>query len=83
VIRPVAVFVSTWNSQISTNEKLFISFVGPRGVVPTSVATYFAIKLDSMGIPGGQTLVGLAFFTVIITIFMSGSLSKKWQRCWR
>lgn len=77
LIRPVAVFVSMWNSQISRNEKLFISFVGPRGVVPTSVATYFAIKLDSMGIPGGQTLVGLVFLTVIITVFMSGSLSKK------
>jgi NhaP-type Na+/H+ or K+/H+ antiporter len=77
VIRPVAVFVSTWNSQISRNEKFFISFVGPRGVVPTSVVTYFAIKLDSMGIPGGQTLVGLVFLTVIITVFMSGSLSKK------
>ncbi|AKB27917.1 Trk system potassium uptake protein TrkA [Methanosarcina siciliae C2J] len=77
VIRPFAVFVSMWNSQIGTNEKLFISFVGPRGVVPTAVATYFAIKLDSMGIPGGQTLVGLVFLTVIITVFMSGSLSKK------
>ncbi|AKB25700.1 Trk system potassium uptake protein TrkA [Methanosarcina sp. MTP4] len=77
LIRPVAVFVSMWNSRIGTNEKLFISFVGPRGVVPTSVATYFAIKLDSMGIPGGQTLVGLVFLTVIITVFMSGSLSKK------
>lgn len=77
LIRPVAVFVSMWNSQIGTNEKLFISFVGPRGVVPTSVATYFAIKLDSMGIPGGQALVGLVFLTVIITVFMSGSLSKK------
>jgi NhaP-type Na+/H+ or K+/H+ antiporter len=77
VIRPFAVFISMWNSQISTNEKLFISFVGPRGVVPTSIATYFALKLDSMGIPGGQTLVGLVFLTVIITVFMTGSLSKK------
>lgn len=77
VIRPFAVFISMWNSQIRTNEKLFVSFVGPRGVVPTSIATYFAIKLDSMGIPGGQTLVGLVFLTVIITVFMSGSLTKK------
>ena len=77
VIRPMAVFISMWNSQVRTNEKLFLSFIGPRGVVPTSVATYFAIKLDSMGILGGQSLVGLVFLTVIITVFLSGSLSKK------
>ncbi|AKB77682.1 Trk system potassium uptake protein TrkA [Methanosarcina horonobensis HB-1 = JCM 15518] len=76
-IRPMAVFVSMWNSRLKTNEKLFLSFIGPRGVVPTSIATYFAIKLDSMGIPGGQALVGLVFLTVIITVFLSGSLSKK------
>lgn len=80
IIRPMAVFVSMWDSRIETNEKLFLSFIGPRGVVPTSVATYFAIKLDSMGIQGGQTLVGLVFLTVIITVFLSGSLSKKMAR---
>ena len=46
-------------------------------MVPTSIATYFAIKLDEMGIPGGQTIVGLVFLTVIITVFLTGSMSKK------
>lgn len=77
LIRPLAVFISTWNSKLRQNEKLFISFVGPRGVVPTSIATYFAIKLDAMGISGGDTLVGLVFLTVIITVLLSGSLSRK------
>ncbi|MCQ1535608.1 sodium:proton antiporter [Methanosarcina sp. KYL-1] len=77
LVRPIAVFVSMWNSKLRTNEKLFISFVGPRGVVPTSVATYFAIKLDAMGIYGGQTLVGLVFLTVIITVLLTGGLSKR------
>ncbi len=77
LVRPVSVFASTWNSKIRTNEKLFISFVGPRGVVPVSIATYFAIKLDEMGIQGGQTIVGLVFLTVIITVLLTGSMSKK------
>lgn len=76
-VRPVAVFISMRSSKISTKEKMFISFVGPRGVVPTSIATYFAIKLDEMGIAGGQTIVGLVFLTVIITVFLTGSMSKK------
>ena len=77
LVRPVSVFISMWSSKIRNNEKLFISFVGPRGVVPVSIATYFAIKLDEMGIPGGQTIVGLVFLTVIITVFLTGSMSKR------
>lgn len=77
LIRPLSVFASMRNSKFHTNEKLFISFVGPRGVVPTSIATYFAIRLDEMGIPGGQTIVGLVFLTVIITVFLTGSMSKR------
>ncbi|HJH28543.1 MAG TPA: sodium:proton antiporter [Methanosarcinaceae archaeon] len=76
LVRPIAVFVSTHGAKISTDEKLFISFIGPRGVVPASIATYFALKLDLLGIDGGQTLVGLVFLTVIITIVMTGTLSK-------
>ncbi|MGP8322894.1 MAG: cation:proton antiporter domain-containing protein [Methanosarcinaceae archaeon] len=76
LVRPIAVFVSTMSARISTYEKLFISFIGPRGVVPASIATYFALKLDLMGIDGGQTLVGLVFLTVIITVVLTGTLSK-------
>ncbi|ABE52281.1 cation:proton antiporter [Methanococcoides burtonii] len=75
-VRPLSVFVSTARTNFRTKEKLFISFVGPRGVVPASIATYFAIKMNSLNIEGGQELVGLVFLTVIITVLMTGSLSK-------
>ncbi|WP_406657103.1 cation:proton antiporter [Methanolobus sp. ZRKC2] len=76
LVRPIAVFASTAGSSLRKNEKAFISFIGPRGVVPASIATYFAIKLDGLNIAGGQTLVGLVFLTVIITVVMTGTLSK-------
>jgi len=76
LIRPLAVFISTAGARFNINEKLFISFIGPRGVVPASIATYFAIKLDGLNIVGGQTLVGLVFLTVIITVLMTGGLSR-------
>jgi NhaP-type Na+/H+ or K+/H+ antiporter/Trk K+ transport system NAD-binding subunit len=75
-IRPVMVFVSTALSSFNTREKLFISFVGPRGVVPASIATYFAVKLNALGLGGGDALVGLIFITIIVTVLMTGSLTK-------
>ncbi|WP_340820481.1 cation:proton antiporter [Methanolobus sp. WCC4] len=77
LVRPLAVFGSTTRSHLRTKEKLFISFIGPRGVVPASIATYFAIKLDAFNIYGGQMLVGLVFLTVIITVITTGTLARR------
>jgi len=76
VVRPISVFISTIGTRFTTKEKLFISFIGPRGVVPASIATYFAIRLNWLGMDGGQELVGLIFLTVIITVVVTGTLSK-------
>ncbi len=48
VIRPLLVFVSTVGDKFTTNEKLFVSFVGPRGIIPASVATLFAVELNNV-----------------------------------
>jgi NhaP-type Na+/H+ or K+/H+ antiporter len=47
VVRPLLVFVSTAGDQFSTRERLFMSAVGPRGIIPASVATLFALELRS------------------------------------
>jgi NhaP-type Na+/H+ or K+/H+ antiporter len=45
VIRPLLVFVSTVGDRFTLNERLFVSTVGPRGIIPASVATLFAVDL--------------------------------------
>ncbi len=44
VLRPLLVAISTVGDRLTTSEKLFISFVGPRGIIPASVATLFALE---------------------------------------
>jgi NhaP-type Na+/H+ or K+/H+ antiporter len=73
VIRPVAVFASTRTSDLKSGEKLFISAMGPRGVVPASMAVYFAIRLQALGFDSESTsLLGLIFITIIITVLAIG-----------
>jgi len=73
IIRPVAVFVSTRTSDLHRGEKLFISAMGPRGVVPASMAVYFAIRLSALGFESESTsLLGLMFITIIITVLATG-----------
>jgi NhaP-type Na+/H+ or K+/H+ antiporter len=73
IIRPVAVFASTRTSDLKRGEKLFISAMGPRGVVPASMAIYFAIRLSALGFDSEATsLLGLMFITIIITVLATG-----------
>jgi len=45
IIRPLGVFASSINSGLKINEKLFISWVGPRGIVAAGIASLFGSKL--------------------------------------
>ncbi|MCL7412813.1 MAG: cation:proton antiporter [ANME-2 cluster archaeon] len=84
VIRPVAVFVSTAGSNISFREKSFISIISPRGIVPASMVTYFAIRMQNLNATTGNDemdmLVGLVFLTVIFSVIWPGMFAGKIAR---
>jgi len=73
VVRPARVFLSTWGSELRTNEKWFVSFLGPRGIVAASVATFFALELSDAGYVEGRLLVSLVFAVVLATVLIEGS----------
>ena len=54
VLRPIGVFLSTRNSSLKLNEKLFISWVGPRGIVAAGIASLFGIRLVANGVAGAE-----------------------------
>ena len=81
VVRPIRVFLSTIGSELRSNEKWFISFLGPRGIVAASVATFFSLELIEHGTEGGnqtlvndaQMLVSLVFAVILGTVLIEGS----------
>jgi NhaP-type Na+/H+ or K+/H+ antiporter len=70
--RPLAVLLCTVGSGLSWREKLFISWICPRGVVAASVAGLFGILLAKAGILGGERLQALVFITVAATVTLQG-----------
>ena len=75
-VRPIRVFVSTFGSELKTNEKLFISFLGPRGIVAASVATFFSIELIDKGYAqDGKVLVSLVFAVILGTVLIEGTFA--------
>ena len=77
VIRPLLVYLSTVGGQLTLNERLFVGFVGPRGIIPASVATLFAIELQASGQQGAATLlVGTVFLVILTTVVLQGGFAR-------
>ncbi|MDS0475899.1 cation:proton antiporter [Natrinema sp. 1APR25-10V2] len=81
VLRPLVVFVSTRGGRFTLRETLFMSFVGPRGIIPASVATLFAIRLQTDTAPtnpaGADLLVGTVFLVILVTVVFEGGFARQ------
>jgi NhaP-type Na+/H+ or K+/H+ antiporter len=72
VVRPINILLCTWNSDLNWRQKLFLSWVAPRGIVAASIASLFAISLTQRGINGGDAIKALVFLTIIMTVVCQG-----------
>ncbi|MDP8171673.1 sodium:proton antiporter [Pasteurella skyensis] len=72
VARPLAIWASSIGSKLTLNEKLMISWVGPRGIVAAAISSLFAIRLQDLNIQGVELLVPLVFTIIIGTVFIQG-----------
>jgi Trk K+ transport system NAD-binding subunit len=81
VVRPINIVLCTWNSDLNWRQKLFLSWVAPRGIVSASVASLFAILLTQRGVNGGEAIKALVFLTIIMTVVCQG-LTAGWVANW-
>lgn len=83
VVRPLGVLISTAFEKISWRERTFIALLGPRGIVAASAATFFALELEAFGLPGSNTIRGMVFMTVLMTVIIQASGARymaKWLK---
>lgn len=83
VARPLAVFACTAGGGFSLRQKLFLSWISPRGVVAASVAGFFGIVLSEKGVPGGHSLEALVFVTVALTVAFQSLTARRMARVLR
>lgn len=78
IIRPVNVMVSGINSQLSFKEKLFVSWVAPRGIVAAAVASLFADTLKGNPEFANQAgyIESLTFLIIGGTVFFQGATAR-------
>lgn len=76
ILRPLSIFLSTRKSELATNEKLFISWVGPRGIVAAGIASLFGIKLTKLGVEGAEYITPLVFMIVLGTVLLNATTAR-------
>lgn len=72
VIRPLAVFTATMGTGLKFKERLFISWIAPRGIVAVAVTGVFSASLTANGVADGETMTAIAFAVVVTTIILHG-----------
>jgi len=72
VARPLAVFLSSFGSKLKWNERLFMSWMAPRGIVAASVSSNFALLLVEEGYAQAAKLVPLTFIIIAGTVIIYG-----------
>ncbi|WP_205340503.1 cation:proton antiporter [Denitrificimonas caeni] len=68
VARPLSIVLSAIGTGLNWREKLFLSWIAPRGIVAAAVSALFAFQLQSNGYEGAETLVPLVFMLIIATV---------------
>ncbi|WP_111308691.1 cation:proton antiporter [Confluentibacter sediminis] len=80
IIRPLGVFLSTYGSTLKFNEKLFISWVGPRGIVAAGIASLFGLTLAKKGIVDAQYITPLVFMIVLGTVLLNATTARPFAK---
>ncbi|MCA2413911.1 cation:proton antiporter [Vibrio chemaguriensis] len=76
VSRPLSIFLSTIRSNLRLKDKLFLSWVAPRGIVAASISSLFAIKLTEYGIDEAILLVPMTFMVIIGTVVLQSATAR-------
>lgn len=80
LIRPIGVFLSANGSDLKLNEKVFISWVGPRGIVAAGIASLFGSKLIARGEPGAEFITPLVFTVVLGTVLLNATTARPFAK---
>ena len=77
VLRPLGVLFSTIGSSLSRNERLFLAWIAPRGIIAAAVSSLFAFELAAHNdLPEAQIVAPLTFLIIVGTVVLQGSTAK-------
>ena len=72
VIRPLAVVLATWRSGFTLQERAFVAWLAPRGIVAGATASAFGLGLAEANVAGADRILPIAFVVIFATVVLYG-----------
>jgi NhaP-type Na+/H+ or K+/H+ antiporter len=72
VARPLAVLASTAGSPLTWNDRAFVAWMAPRGIVAAAISSVFAERLGAAGYEGAEQIVPATFMVIGATVLLYG-----------
>ncbi len=72
IVRPISISLATMGGELEVKQRVFLSWLAPRGIVTAAVASLFSIRLEQAGVLGAGRLQGLVFLTILMTVGIQG-----------
>lgn len=72
VARPLNIAISGWGIKLTGRERLFLSWVAPRGIVAASMASLFTLNLTVRGVPNASFVETFVYSVIVITVLLQG-----------
>jgi len=80
VVRPLAVWISSFGGQLNHRQMTFLAFMAPRGVVAAGITSLFSLILYEAGNPHSETLLALVYIIIIVSVFLYSFLAAPLSR---
>jgi NhaP-type Na+/H+ or K+/H+ antiporter len=74
--RPLTVALCTLGTDLSLRERLFLSWIAPRGIVAAAVSSLFALVLEEHGIAEGRVVMNLVFAVIVGTVVLQAPTAR-------
>jgi NhaP-type Na+/H+ or K+/H+ antiporter len=72
IVRPAAVAAATWRSRLRWQERVFLAWMAPRGIVAAAIASIFSLRLLEREYPGAEQLAPVAVIVIVGTVTFYG-----------
>ncbi|MBI5976024.1 cation:proton antiporter [Staphylococcus canis] len=71
-VRPISIWIATIRTEISTQERHFLSAMMPRGIVVLTVAEFFSTLFIEANVPQAEYITSVTFGFVFVTVVFYG-----------
>jgi len=72
VVRPLVVFLAAQRSDLTRQERIFVGWMSPRGIVAAATASSVGATLVSLSVPTADRLLPSIFIIISVTVAVYG-----------